>query len=179
MEDAIMKQPASATPGDFSTKIEQVISTVYEKLPPEDKESVERVVLAGQKVMFSQETHKFMIAALSKQGDMDEKLSVGMIQFVIVLLQQAKGNIPPNVMIPAAVILLSEACKYVDRTQGGMTMDIFGDASSMMIAGIYRKVEEAQGQTKGQPAGQPEAMPEGQPQPPQAAPQGLMQAGVV
>lgn len=157
---------------NFTAQSEKYIQAIYEKISPQDKESVERVVIAGQKLMFSEQTHKYMLEALQKEGDLADKLSVGMIQLVILLLQQAKGNIPPNVMLPAASILLVKACQYVEQTQGGMDMGILSDANTMMIAGIHQKVKEL-ADSKGQA---PEA-PQETPQEP-AQPQGLLNAEV-
>lgn len=158
----------------FAEQGESYIQALNAKIPPQDKESVDRVVVAGQKLMFSEQTHKYMLSSLLAEGDVADKLSVGMIRLVIVLLQQAKGNIPPNIMLPAASILLVKACQYVDKTQGGMDMEILSDANTMMITGIHQKVKESD-QSKPQEAA-PQQAP--QPTPQQPKPQGLLNTGV-
>ena len=137
--------------GDFTAQGEQYIQTTYEKLPPQDKNSVERAVLDGQKIMFSQQTHKYMQEAIAHEGDLADNLAVAGVKLVILLLHETKGNIPPNIMLPAASILMVKACEYVDKTQGGMTMDIFYDALATMIAGIHKKVQEARAGDQAQP----------------------------
>jgi hypothetical protein len=150
----------------FDNIAEQYIAAIYEKLPPQDKESVERAVIAGQKLMFSPQTHKYMLESLNKEGDMAEKLSVGMMQLITLLLQKTKGNIPPNVMIPAAMILLAKACEYVDKTMGGMTNAIFAEGLKLLSAAIHIKVKEANQGKQGQ-TGQPEQAQPAQPPQPQ------------
>jgi hypothetical protein len=149
----------------FTSTGEQYIAAVYEKLPPQDKESVQRAVIAGLKLMFSPQTHKYMLDSLNKEGDIAEKLSNGMMQLITILLQKTKGNIPPNVMIPAAAIMLVNACEYVEKTGGEMNTAIFSEALKMLNGSISIKVKEAQqgqGEAGAPEAAQPTAQPAAQ-----------------
>lgn len=139
---------------------EQYIQGVYAKIPPQDKGTVERVVAAGGKVMFSESTHKYMLEIINDKGDMATNLGAGIVQLMLLLLQQTKGNIPLNALTPAASILLIQAMEYVEKTQGGMSMEIFSDALKITIAGLMKKVKEITGDQTGQPdAAQPTAPP--------------------
>lgn len=153
----------------FSSIGEQYIEAIYQKAPPQDKESIQRAVVAGLKLMFSPQTHKYMLESLNKEGDMVDKLNNGMMQLITLLLQKTKGNIPPNVMIPAASILLVNACQYVEKTGGEMNTGIFSEALKMLSASISLKVKEANGQAKTGQKPQPT-------QPPAPQPSGLMSA---
>ena len=133
---------AAKSAKSFVENGEQYIEAVYQKAPPQDKGAIERTVVAGMKVMFSPQTHKYMLQTLSGDGDLPAKLSTGIVQLVILLHQKTKGAIPMNVMMPAAAILLVRAGEYVDKTEGGMNMDVFGEALKLMVAGVYREVQK-------------------------------------
>lgn len=157
---------------DFTAQGEEQINRVLAAVPPKDKGMVERVVKAGGKVMFSPETHQYMQTILSEAGNMADKLGIGIVQLMMLLHQQTKGTIPFNAWTPAASILLVHAMEFVDKTDGGMTMDLYSEALKVMIFGLKKKVEEIIHQGNKQPEQQ--NLPQ-QPQPAQP-PAGLISA---
>lgn len=154
---------------DFQGQISIFEKNVYDKIDPKDKGALQRVVVAGQKVMFSKETHQYMLEALDKEGQVADKLAIGIVQLMKMLFAQSKGTMPPQIIIPAASILLVKAAEFVDKTEGGMTIEVFGDALKLAVVGIREEFSKAGKQ--GQPSQSPEAS--------QPAPQGLInQQGV-
>lgn len=150
MENKTGLMSATKSAKSFAETGEQYIEAVYQKLPPKDKGAVERAVVAGMKIMFSPQTHKYMLETLSGDGELSAKLSTGIIQLVILLHQKTKGAIPMNVMMPAAAILLVRAGEYVDKTEGGMNMDVFGESLKLMVAGVTREVQKMYDKQGGQ-----------------------------
>ena len=142
--------------GGFTANAEQFIKNVYEKIDPADKESLDRVVVAGQKLMFSKETHQAMLDAIEGEGDMADKLGMGIVQLMMILFQQSKGNMPPQVIMPAASILLAKACEYIERTGGEMSTAIFGEALKLTTVGLHRQLSKMTGE---QPSGQQQEQP--------------------
>lgn len=160
----------------FAAQGEEYIKHLLEKIDPKDRDSLDRIVIAGQKVMFSKETHKYMLSMLDSQGEMSDKLGIGIVELLGLLFQQSKGNLPPHLAIPAGSILLVKACEYVEKTGGEMNIDIFSDAMTMMVTGIKKYAQEMESQGQ-QPQGAPPA--QGAQQPPaqgaaQAPAQGLL-----
>ena len=102
-----------------------------------------------------------MLEIMESEGDMAAKLGVGIVQLMILLNQQAKGRIPLNVWTPAASILLVNAMEFIEKTDGGMDMDLFSKALKIMIAALMKKVKELTGQSdqEEQPPAQPTAPP--------------------
>ena len=150
-------QPPQTAPEEtkgFSAQGEKFIQTITEKVEPKDRESLDRVVLAGQKFMFSKETHGYMQQILDAEGDMSEKLGMGIVQLMAVLMQQSKGNMPPQIIMPAAAILLAKACEYIERTGGEMNTEIFGNAMKIMAVGLHKMMSKSMGQVQ---EGQPQA----------------------
>jgi len=158
---------------NFSEEGKKYIGYLEEKIAPEDKESLRRIIIAGKKIMFSKQTHKYMIQMLEKQGDLSEKLGVGMVELMGLVFQHSQGNLKLQLLVPAGSILLVSAGEYVDKTQGGMTMDIFSEANKIMSAGIKKQVEDGVARQGSQPGG---AQPT---QPNQMQPQSTPPAGLI
>lgn len=156
---------------NFAKQGADQVSKLLAAIPPADKGEVERVVKAGGKVMFSKETHKYMQTILADEGDMADNLGIGIVQLMMLLHGQSKGNIPLKAWAPAASILLVHAMEFVDKTEGGMTMEIYGEALKVMIFGLKKKVEEIMQKSKQQ--GRPE---QAGAQPPAQQSGGLMSA---
>lgn len=149
---------------DFTSKSVAIEKAVYEKIDPADKGALERVVIAGQKFMFAQETHKYMTEILDKPGELSDRLGMGMVDLMLILIGQSKGRMPPQVIIPAATILLAKAGEFIEQTDGGMDTKVFGEALKLMIAGLKKKLEQmSQGDQQQQPAAQPTEQPAAQP----------------
>ncbi len=153
-------KPEQKPKGDFIAQGEEQIQAIYESVPEKDRATVERVVQAGGKLMFSEQTHKYMLEIVDADGDMAGKLGVGIVQLMMLLHQQTKGKIPLNAWTPAASILLVNAMEFVEKTDGGMDMELYGQALKIMILSLTKKVKEITGQTDkqaepAQPAAQP------------------------
>src|SRR5512139_436096 len=101
---------------DFTKQSAEYEKHLNDKVAPEDRESLARIVLAGQKVMFSEQTHKYMVEMLDKPGDMSGKLAYGIVELMGLLVEQSKGKIPPQLIIPAGSLLLLKACEFIART---------------------------------------------------------------
>lgn len=155
---------------DFAKQSAEYAKHLNEKVAPQDRGSLERIVLAGQKVMFSEKTHKYMLEMLDKPGDTAGKLAYGIVELMGLLLQQSKGNMPPQLIIPAGSLLLLKACEFVARTGGEMDMDIYTEGLKLMIAGLRKQIENPEKNVQSEPGAMPQP-------PQQTAPQGLIGQG--
>jgi len=118
------------------------VETIKEniKMPPELQEAYERVVIAGMKVMFSKESHKLMLDELQKEGPVGQKLGMGIAGLMLLLVKQSNGTIPPEVIIPAGVNLLSRAADFIRKSKiEKITNANIGDAMEVMISTILQK----------------------------------------
>lgn len=105
-------QPVEGQPGKGKFR-----SNVVSALPENLKEPFERVVLAGMKVMFSEQMQDDIQQALAGEKPMFQKLAESVTGLMGLLYKQSKG-MPKEVIIPAAIELLHEAAAYV--TESGM-----------------------------------------------------------
>ena len=110
------------------------------KMPPEFQEAYERVVIAGMKVMFSKESHKLMLDELQKEGPVGQKLGMGIAGLMLLLVKESNNTIPPEVIIPAGVNLLSRAADFIRKSEiEKITNADIGDAMEVMISTILQK----------------------------------------
>jgi hypothetical protein len=110
------------------------------KAIPEVQEAYERVVIAGLKVMFSKESHKLMLDELQKEGPMGQKLGMGIAGLMLLLIKESNGTIPPEVIIPAGINLLTRAADFIRKSKiDKITNGDIGDAMEVFISTILEK----------------------------------------
>jgi hypothetical protein len=109
-------------------------------MPPELQEAYERVVIAGMKVMFSKESHKLMLDELQKKGPIGQKLGMGIAGLMLMLVKESNSTIPPEVIIPAGINLLTRAADFIRKSKiEKITNADIGDAMEIMISTILQK----------------------------------------
>lgn len=144
------------------------------KLPPPLAGPYQKVVLAGQKIMFS-ETMLPQIQALMKGPDpLGKKIGDGATALLAILIDQSHHTLPPQLLIPAGMEFCTDFAELL-RHAGMQVADT--DVSTgieTMIATVMQKLgvtpDKLAGLAKGQ-APQPGAQPAAPQQPaPQAPP---------
>jgi hypothetical protein len=110
------------------------------KMPPELQEAYERVVIAGMKVMFSKESHKLMLDELQKEGPMGQKLGTGIAGLMLLLVKESNGTLPPEVIIPAGINLLTRAADFIRKSKiEKITNGDIGEAMEVFISTVLEK----------------------------------------
>jgi hypothetical protein len=108
------------------------------QLPPELQDAYERVVAAGMKVLFSKETHQFMLDQLQAPGGNAEKLGQGIAKVMVFLFNESNGSMPQEVLIPAAMLLLLKAADFVNQSKmATVTDEEIGQAMEIMIDSMF------------------------------------------
>ena len=153
---------ATGGPADLTAKAKAQI-----KVPPEMKSAYERIVLAGMKVMFSQETHKMMLQELQGEGPIEQRLAKGIAGLMAILWKQSNQTMPPQLVVPAAMELLLEAIDFINESgQEEVDEQTIGEAIRLTIGAVLQQFgvnEETVKQAAAQEGGQPPAGGEGQP----------------
>lgn len=109
------------------------------KMPPALQEAYQRVVLAGMKVMFSEQTHQLMLKEMDGPGDIAEKLGRGVAGLMLLLFKQSNKTIPPQVMIPAGMDLLMQAADFVRQTNMAQVQNKdISDATEIMVGTLIQ-----------------------------------------
>lgn len=137
MAEGMIKENMSRPEGDELT-LENVKKNM--EIPPELQEAYERVVVAGMKVMFSKESHKFMLKEMQGQGPVAQRLGQGIAGLMLLLFKESNETMPPEVIIPAGIELLMQAVDFVRKTDmGEVSNKDIGDATEIMIQMILEK----------------------------------------
>lgn len=142
------------------------------QIPDNLKDAYDRVVLAGMKVMFSKETSQQAMSFLSEEnGAADERIGQGVAALMGLLMKQANGTMPPQIIIPAGVELVAAAGDYLKKAGENVTDDDIAGAMSDYVQIVLQQagadspekmrqmLQQAQGGT-----------PDGAPQPPAGGP---------
>ena len=147
------------------------------KIPPELQRSYDRLVLAGMKLMFGEDSHQIMLEQLQKQGPIAQKLGDGISAMLVMMFKESNGNMPPQVLIPAGVTLLLQAADFIKRSGMAEISNVdIGNAMEIMVGTLFKTFGVDQ-QKMVQLAGNysQDAAKQAAPQPAQqpAAPQGV------
>lgn len=124
MAGLIHNAAASITPQAVEAKLH---------LPENMKAPFQRVVLAGLKVMFDPQTHQLMLKELAGPAPLPQKLGLGITGLIALLFQQAQRGIPPQLLIPAGLVLLAHAVQFVQQSGERVSAQEFGQASQIFI----------------------------------------------
>jgi len=106
-------------------------------MPKEMQDGFERVVLAGKKILYSNETREMVDKFLNSDAEVAEKLGLGVANVMILIDNKANGNIPKEVIIPAATVLLFDAADFLRKTGEKVTAQDIGMAYEMMFFAIF------------------------------------------
>jgi hypothetical protein len=112
----------------------EIGADVASKIPEKLQESFARVVKAGMKVMFSEQTHSLFIKQLEAEGDIGENIGQGMAGMMLLLFQKSNQKMPPEIIIPAGMYLMMEGVDFLEKITGEeITPDILATASQVFI----------------------------------------------
>lgn len=129
------------------------------QMPQANSDAMQKVVMAGMKLMYSQQVFPMFAEALEKDPSPMgiAKQTAGLMK---ILMDKSQGSIPKNVMIPAAVALLFEMAGFM--VQAGMPKPSDADMQGALKALVQMMVQVFGGQQAAQPP-QPGAAPTGAP----------------
>ena len=91
--------------------VEQAIS---EKVPPELKGAFQRIIVAGEKVLYDKSTGDLVQQQLNQPGDPAHIAGEGVAKLFMLLFQQSKQTMPMKAGIPAAQMLLCEVLSFME-----------------------------------------------------------------
>ena len=102
-----------------------------------DKQSaqLDKIVLAGKRVMFDSRSHKMFLEQLDGPGTTAQKLGQGVAGLMGLLWQESRQSLPPELLIPAGMVLVAVAADFLRK--GGMDVsdeDVAGGIESLMTA---------------------------------------------
>ena len=110
------------------------------EMPAKDMEAFERVVLAGMKIMYDKSTFQIFQAGMMKEGvPLPQRLATEAAGLMKMLMDKSGGKIPPQIIVPAATMLMMEMGKFM--TEAGLAQPTSEEMRE--AAGILLKLLEA------------------------------------
>jgi len=111
----VQAQPDMQGPPSGQALLDATEQKLESQLMPDTRESYDKIVVAGMKAGL-QNGPNSIIAGLIKSKDPLADCAKGAIGLVLILKHQAKGIMPGNAMVPAAMTLMLKALSFADRT---------------------------------------------------------------
>jgi hypothetical protein len=161
------------------------------KVPPQFQSAYQRIVLAGEKVLYSDQTRQMVLGQLQQAKGQDPATAVGMAVAKLygVLQSQSQVSLPPKAGIPAITALLCEAMDFAEKANLlKVTPQTLADAMHALSSGLMQMMGVDQNklalmaqhaQAKNQPPQPAQPTPPAVPQPAQPAAPAAPPAGLV
>lgn len=129
--------PGAQKPAAGAVDVDAIIQRASANVPPQLKPMFDKVVLSGMRIMFDQQSHGMMVEALDKPGPMAKRISDGIIQLMYLMWKQSNHTIPPQLMVPAALVLTLRVFQYLQEAKDPQaTPQVLGDATHQAVQGI-------------------------------------------
>jgi hypothetical protein len=110
----------------FNGSPREIADQQASEIPSNFQEAFSRVVKAGMRVMFSEQTHDMMIEQLSQEGDLADNVGNAIAGLMLLLYQKSNKTMPGEVIIPSGVYLLAEGAEKI-------TPDVMAKAMQVMV----------------------------------------------
>lgn len=107
------QQQPEASSGDA---ISQLRDRVGQLVTPDMKDAVQRIVLAGQKILYSPETHSAVEDKLKESDDPAVAAGKGVVELMGVLAHESRGTLPQKAVTPSMMILLTDILDYLKQS---------------------------------------------------------------
>lgn len=118
--------------------LQKAIDATLAKAKPQFVPVINKVVMAGKTVMYSPKTRDMAMAELKKGND-PEHIGSAVAKLMGLLMSQAKGTIPPEVLVPAAIILLCEGLQFLeDAGSVQVTPDLLAQATQATCSAVLQ-----------------------------------------
>lgn len=135
MATSLMKKAAKKAGGGTFKKPD-----VGQFVPPELRDTVDRVAAAGMKFMYSPQAREEVQKAVQADMPMAQKLANNVAGLMLILDQKSQGGIPVEAVFPAAVQLLGEAAEVMQAAGQEVSQMDFNDAARMVFVILGKKM---------------------------------------
>lgn len=141
------------------------------EMPQKDLQAMEKVVLAGMKIMFDANTFKIFEKGLTnKQVPIPQRLATEAAGLMKMLYEKSKGKIPIQIILPASAMLLMEMGKFMKEAGiGSPTSEEMREATGILVKILKSMFDKEQAPQKA-PAQAPQEQPQQAPEESPASP---------
>lgn len=127
---------------DFTIDSDQIESAIKEQLDNDQKTALNRILEAGNQLLFSKDTHYEVMEGLTDDDDtrLADELGKGGISLAMLLFEKSGGTMPQELIIPAGVVLLARVSEFLKQTGHKINDEIFSKAVEMFHLGFMQKI---------------------------------------
>jgi hypothetical protein len=100
--------------------LKQISANIEKSVRKEDTTDYHRIMAAGKKLMFSNQTFKFMqeyMGGIKAPADIPKIVSHGIVKLISIIFNESKGTMSLSAAGPAAMQLMVDALDYVEQVQ--------------------------------------------------------------
>lgn len=135
----------SQQPGGTQVSQDKLIATVQTQVrnsvPAQFRVAVQKIYLAGMKLMYSPETHQLMLQQLQGNDFTAQAVARGIAALITLMYRQSKGSMPIPAIAPAAILLACEALDFLEQTgKEQVTAELLSDVVQQVVAILLQKV---------------------------------------
>jgi hypothetical protein len=124
----------------FNGSPKEIAEQTAADIPTNFQEAFSRVVAAGMRVMFSEQTHDMMIEQLQQEGDFAQNVGNAIAGLMLLLFEKSNKTMPGEVIIPAGIYLLAQGADFIEKVTGEqVTPDVLATATQVMIDTLMKK----------------------------------------
>jgi len=106
--------PAPATDG--GDVIAKTRAAFEQKVPADQQASLQRIILAGQKILYDKTTNSAVEKRLQSSDNPAAAAGAGAAELLSVLMRESRGTLPKALIGPATGVLLTEILDYMKQT---------------------------------------------------------------
>jgi ABC-type dipeptide/oligopeptide/nickel transport system ATPase component len=118
----------------------QLAEQTADGIPKEFEQAFAKVVKAGMRVMYSEETHELMLDELEGEGDLAQRIGEAIAGLMSLLYEKSNQTMPPEVIIPVGTYLLAKGVDFLEQVTGEqVTPDILAGATDVMVQTIVKQ----------------------------------------
>jgi hypothetical protein len=119
----------AAQPASAPDLIQQARSAFEQRVPKEQQDILQRIILAGKKVLYDQTTNSEVEKRIQDSPTPAEAAGSGAVELLGVLAHESRGTLPQALIGPSAAVLMTEILDYLKQTGR-----IKGDAADLEAA---------------------------------------------
>lgn len=138
------------------------------EMNPKDMEDFQKVVMAGMKIMYGKETFNIFASGMRKKDiPLPKRLAMESAGLMKMLFEKSGGKIPPQIIAPAAAMLLMEMGKFMKEAGvESPSSDQMREATGLLMGLLKQLFAKSRPGSSGQAMDGPQTDQPMQPPPP-------------
>ena len=109
-------------------------------LNPQQAQQMQRIVIAGMKVMFSPQSHQLVLKSLGGPAPMAQKLGQAIAGLMGLLMKESQNSLPGNLLVPAGMVLLAHAADFLNKSGQPISDQDIGAAMQTFVRAVMGAV---------------------------------------